>query len=315
MTPLFETGPSIDKHIENILSIILSRLPNNNPKKESKCYLKAVNYVNEIYTGIFTKNKRFDNSKDNQFNIDNNFQKINDCTNDWCKVRDIIVSALDNLEESKKPEKLPWNKKYINDISFAKFFCNGYNELGEIDSPFLHFVNPPKGSYIYKSDITITKLKENINSLIKEPAEKFCKKYFKAKNHQLCFRYDIGDWTRWLEQFKKTFPTVYFEFLNGCDNGNPFIDFQNYLLFVLKQKEGEHPVINHWYFKLTYNDGTELDGYFKQWLRAGIDRGKFNVLKQLPKCIDKYYTNVSFISESTKTEKKKEVIELEDFVF
>ena len=105
MTPLFETGPSIDKHIENILNIILSRLPNNNPKKESKCYLKAVNYVNEIYTGIFTKNKRFDNSKDNQFNIDNNFQKINDCM-EGIENRQIAVDAqsdttglseLDNL--------------------------------------------------------------------------------------------------------------------------------------------------------------------------------------------------------------------------
>jgi hypothetical protein len=85
-------------------------------------------------------------------------------------------------------------------------------------------------------------------------------------------------------------------------------------LFVLKQKEGEHPVMNHWYFKLTYNDGTELDGYFKQWLRAGIDKGKFNVLKQLPKSIDKYYTDESFSNSKIKNEKKKEVIELDDVV-
>lgn len=314
MNPLFETGPIIDKHVESIINMLLSKLSNNNPKKDSKCYLKVVSYITELYNGDFLKTRRFDTSKDKQFDMTDSFQKIQECKYDWNKVRQIIINSLNNLEEAKKPEKLPWNKKYLNDITFSRFFNNGYNENGEIDCPFLHLINPPLTSYTYKSDITITTLKEKCNSLIRSAAEKFCKKYFKMKNYQLSFWYDMEDWTRWLRLFKQIFPGVYSEFISACEDGNPFVDFTDYLLFVLKQKEGEHPVMNHWYFKLTYNDGTELDGYFKQWLRAGIDKGKFNVLKQLPKSIDKYYTDESFNNSKIKTEKKKEVIELEDVV-
>lgn len=314
MESLFEVDV-IDKHIESIINYMLTKLSNNNPKKDSKCYLRVVNSINEIYTGYFLKNKRFDTLKDNMFDMTDVFDKVSDCMHDWSKVRTIIFNALEHLEEAKKPEKMPWNKTYLNKMSFARFFNNGYNEKGEIDCPFLHFVNPPKDSYAYTSDITINKLKENTNSIIKESADKFCKKYFKMKNYQLSFWYDMEDWTRWLRLFKFTFPDIYSEFVNSCEDGNPFIDFKNYLMFVLKQKEGECPVINHWYFKLTYNDGTELDGYFKQWLRAGIDKGKFNVLKQLPKSIDKYYTDESFNDSKIKNEKKKEIIELDDVVF
>ena len=312
MNPLFETGPTIDRHIESIIKLLLSKLSNNNPKKDSKCYLRVVGYIDELYNGTFLKIRRFDNSKDKQFDMTDVFQKVNDCRYDWTKVRQIIIDSLNHLEEAKKPEKLPWNKKYLNDITFSRFFSNGYNQNGEIDCPFLHFVNPPQTSYAYKSDITINTLKENTSRLIRDDAEKFCKKYFKMKNYQLSFWYDMEDWSRWLRLFRRTFPGVYNEFISACDEGSPFVDFQVYLLVSLKQKEGEHPVMNHWYFKLTYGEGTELDGYFKQWLRSGIDKGKFNSLKQLPKSIDKYYTDESFNNSKIKNEKKKEVVELDE---
>lgn len=310
--PLFDFEPKLDKRIVSIVSILLSKLKNNNPKQDSKCYLRVANYINELYTGNFIKNKRFDNSKDKLFDMNGVFDKVNGVQGDWMKVRNLINDCLSHLEEAKKPEKMPWNKKFIEDISFARFFNSGYTVSGEIDCPFLHFVNPPKDSYSYTSDITIEKLKKNTSSIIKSSAEKFCKKYFKMKNYQLSFWYDMEDWTRWLKLFKLTFPTVYGEFLNSCKNGNPFDDFIDYLLFILKQKEGEHPVMNHWYFKLTYNDGTELDGYFKQWLRAGIDKGKFNVLKQLPRSIDSYYTEESFSKSKIKSEKKKVIIDVDE---
>lgn len=185
MTPLFDIGPKIDNHIESIISVMFSKLSNNNPKKDSKCYLRVVAYINELYNGDFLKIRRFDNSKDKQFDMTDSFQKIQDCKNDWNKVHQLVLSSLNHLEDAKKPEKLPWNKKYLNDITFSKFFNNGYNENGEIDCPFLHLINPPLTSYAYKSDITITTLKENCNSLIRTAAEKFCKKYFKMKNYQL----------------------------------------------------------------------------------------------------------------------------------
>ena len=312
MNPLFECGPIIDKHIEAIIKILLSQLSNNNPKKDSKCYLRVVTHIDEIYKGTFLKNKRFDTSKDNQFNSEGAFDKINSCAGDWNKVREIIIDSLSHMEEAKKPEKLPWNKKYMEEMSFARFFNNGYNQNGEIDCPFLHFINEPKDSYAYRSDITITKLKENTNSLIRDTAEKFCRKYFKMKQYQLSFWYDMEEWSIWMKRFKDRFPNIYAEFINCCDRGDPLFDFQKYLMFVLKGKEGEHPVINHWYFKLTYNDGTELDGYFKQWLRAGIDRNKFTVLKQLPQSIDKYYTEESF--QNKKIKQKKEIVEVDDVV-
>lgn len=310
MKSLFETEPVIDRHITGIIAYILTALPNNNPKKDSKCYLRAVNYITELYNGNFHVNKRFDTERDGQFDTEGVFEKISSCKHDWAKVRELIQSSLEHLEQSKKPEKMPWNKKYVNSITFARFFVNGYNINGEVDSPFLHFVNPPKDSYAFTSDITIGKLKDETLPLIKEQAEKFCKKYFKMKNYQLAFWYDMEDWTRWLKNFKKSFSSVYGEFINCCDDGNPFTDFKNYLMSVLKVKEGDHPVMNHWYFKLTYNDGTELAGYFKQWLGFGMSKGKFAILKQLPKSVDSYYTDESFSSK--KSDRKKKVIEMED---
>ena len=315
MTPLFESGPVMDKHLESIVDMILGRLKNNNPRKDSKCYLRVASYVNEIYTGMFLKNKKFDTLKDKLFDMTDCFSRVAECRGDWSRVRDIILNSLDHLEQAKSPEKMPWNKTYLNNITFSRFFNNGYNMNGEIDSPFLHLVNPPKDSYGYRSDITIGKIKENTLPLIRSAAERFCKKYFKMKNYQLSFWYNMEDWTRWLKLFRQTFPGIYGEFISACEDGNPFIDFQKYLMSVLKQKEGEFPIMNHWYFKLTYGEGTELDGFFKQWLRTGIDKGRFNVLKQLPKSIDKYYTDESFMDSKIKVEKKKEVIELEDIVW
>lgn len=315
MQTLFETDSVIDKHIESIINVMLQSLPNNNPKKDSKCYLRTVNFINELYKGTFLRNKKFDNSKDKQFDSEGVFEKINNCMYDWNGVRKLILDSLQHLEESKKPEKMPWNKKYVNSISFARFFNNGYNQDGVIDCPFLHFVNPPKDSYSYTSDITITKLKENTMSLIRESAEKFCKKYFKMKNYQLSFWYDMEDWTRWFKLLKENLPSVYSEFLICCKNGNPFDDFTEYLLFVLKQKEGDKPVVNHWYFKLTYQNGNELDGYFKQWLRSGIDKGKFAFLRNLPKPINSYYTEESFQKKQTVEKKKKEVVEWDPTTF
>ena len=61
-------------------------------------------------------------NKDKQFDMTNTFDKVRECANDWNKVRQIIIDSLNHLEEAKKPEKLPWNKKYLNDITFSRFF-------------------------------------------------------------------------------------------------------------------------------------------------------------------------------------------------
>ena len=314
MEPLFDFEPTIDRHITGIITQMLKALSNNNPKKDSKCYLRCVKYVSELYEGTFLLNKKFDMSRDRQFDMTDVFAKINQCKHDWGKVREIVLGSLKHLEEAKKPEKMPWNKSYLNSITFSRFFSNGYSQDGLVDCPFVHLVNPPKDSYAYTSDITIRKLKDDTLALIREPAERFCKKYFKIKSYQLSFWYDMEDWSRWLRNLKGNFPGIYNEFIMGCEDGNPFADFQKYLLSVLRQKEGDHPVMNHWYFKLTYNDGVMLDGYFRQWLRSGMDRGRFGAFRQLPKSIDSYYTDESFRKKAV-AEKKKEVVEMEDIVW
>ena len=312
MKPLFSTGPSIDKHIEGIITVMLGKLKNNSPDKDDKCYLNTVSAINDIYTGMFLKNRRFDGSRDNQFNMEGAFEKIASCKGDWTATRNLIVSSLANLEESKKPEKMPWNKKYVNGITFARFFSSGYTENGEIDCPFLHFVNPPKDSYAFTTDITIGKLCSNTSGLIRDSAKKVCKKYFKMKNHQLSFWYAMEDWTRWLDIFRKNFSSIYGEFLLSCKGGNPFADFTDYLMETLKRKEGEHPVVNYWYFRLTRPEGTELDGYFKSWLKSGIDSGRFTILRNLPDSVNHYYTNESFENNKPVAQNEKKVVEYDE---
>lgn len=73
MEPLFETGPSYNKHAESIVKYMLSKLKNNNPKKDSKCYIRTIGFVTEIYEGRFLINKQFDSSKDKQFNTEDVF--------------------------------------------------------------------------------------------------------------------------------------------------------------------------------------------------------------------------------------------------
>lgn len=314
MDALFEVGPIYDKHADSIVKLLLSKLSNNNPKKDSKCYMRTINIIMEIYKGTFLTSRRFDESKNKQFNMDNVFKIIAECANDWSKVRKIISDSLDHLEQAKQPDKMPFNKKYLNNITFSRLFNNGYNQDGLIDCPFLKFINPPKDSYSFTSDITISKLKENTSSLIRQSAEKYCKKFFKMKSYQLSFWYDMEDWTRWLKNMKETFPDEYNEFLLSCKNGNPLDDYTDYLINSLKSKQGSNPIIERWYYQLSYKDGNELDGYFKRWLITNINNGRFSAFRNLPKSINYYYLDESFDKSEIKVEKKKETIDLDDMV-
>ena len=313
MQNLFETEPQLDKHIVGIVNQILLRLPNNSPKQDSKCYLRVANYVNELYSGTFLINNKFSNVKDKLFNMENVSEQIREVKGDWLKTRILIINALNHLEEAKKPEKMPWNKTYLNKISFAKFFNAGYDEFGQIDCPFIHLVNPPKDSYSFTSDLTIENLKVATSPLIRENALKFCKRYFKMKSYQLNFWYSMVDWSRWFRNFRERFPNTYNEFLISCKNGNPFDDFSEYLINSLKAKQGEHPVINDYHFKLHYKENMELCGYFKFWLVKGMESGKFAMLKNLPKPVNYYYSDESFVKKTVK--KEKVVIDLDDVIF
>ena len=316
MQTLFDVGPKIDKHIESILSLMLDKLPNNNPSKDSNCYLEAANFINEIYTGMFLKKHQFDFSKDNQYNTDGNMNKIREACGDWIKVRSLILNAINNLEISKDKNKLPWNKKYINSITFAKFFDYGKtNASGLMDSPFLKFINEPKDCYAYTSDLTIDKLKQQTSSLFRNGAEKFSKKYFKEKSLELSFWYNMIEWTEWFKRMKKYLPQFYSEFMSECEN-DPFKDYTDFLVKFLKSKEGDNISPQPYHFRLVKNGESHLSGLFMVWIRNGIETNKFEILKHLPRSIDTYYAEDSFVYNNLKEKKEKEVIDAEDiFIF
>ena len=311
MTPLFETGPKIDRHIESIISQMLKTLRNNNPDKDSECYLNTVKFINEIYTGDFLKRHYFDFSKDSQFNVEGNMEKIRSAANDWGKVKELILNAMEHLEQSKDKSKMPWNKKYVESITFARFFDHGkVNESGLMDSPFLKFINPPKDSYAYTSGLTIDKLKKQTSSVFRENAEKFCKKHFKEKSKELAFWYNMIEWTEWLKRFRKNYGNIYSEFISACVN--PFDDYTKFLTDFLKKKEGENVMVMPYHFQLVKIGEKHLSGIFLLWLRTGIENKKFEILRHMPKSIDNYYTEESF--NNVKTEKVKEVVDIDDIV-
>ena len=311
MTPLFDDSPKYDPHVVSIINQMLLHLKNNKPKPESPVYARNARYIQEIHDGLFLTHY-FVYSRADQYDLNNINEKVRACKNSWQKTRDIVVTSLEHYELAKNKDRMPYNKKFIEDVSFATFFegCMKFNSDGCFDSNFMKFINEPKMSYDYNSQIIINKIKDGVMNYIQAPAEEFCKKYFKTKHQQLLFWYEMEDWTRWLRSFHKAFPNVYGEFISSCEDGNPFKDFKRFLIERLKWKEGENPIINVYYFKLTKFHGERLDGMFKEWLRSGIDKNKFNVLKTLPKSIDCYYADESFVRPVEKIEKK--VVDIED---
>lgn len=310
-TPLFDDGPKYDPHVTAIISQMLMRLKNNNPKPESPVYARNAWFIRELYDGTFLRHN-FVYSRISQYNMEHVNDKVKAVKGSWGMVRAIILNALNNYELAKDKDRMPFNKKFLDDISFATFFEGSvrFNNDGCFDSNFMKFVNEPKMSHDYNSNITINKIKENIHPLILESAESFADKHFKVKHQQLLFWYDMEDWTRWLRCFRKAFPNIYGDFISACEDGNPFKDFRTFMMKRLKWKEGDNPVINVYYFRLNGYGSDMLDGMFKDWLRNGIADGKFNALKQLPKSIDSYYTDESFAKVEQKIEKV--VVDIED---
>lgn len=315
MESLFITGPVYDKHVVSIINLMLTRLRNNHPKQDSKCYQNTAVYIQELYDGVFLRH-RFDETSFNQFNMQGYQDIIKSCKGDWLKIKQVINKAIDNLELSRSDKYLPLNKKYVENITFATFFeaysFTSFN--GEINCNFIKYINEPKFSYEYFSELRIQKLKSQVSDSIGIPAQIFASKYFKSTRQLSFFWNAMVDWTRWLNQFKKTFPQIYSEFISVCDEGNPFIDFKNFLLRFIEYKQGESGIVEETNFLLSRNNSGELEGSVRSWLNAGMNSSKFSVLKQLPKSITQYYTNESFVktSQITKLKEEKQVIELED---
>ena len=309
--PLFDDTPSFDPHVVSIINLMLSKLRNNKPKPTSPVYMRNAYFIKELYDGTFLRHL-FEYSNEEQYNLENVNLKVAACKGSWQITKRTISESLDHLELAKGKNYMPYNKKFIEAISFANFFEGSmrFNANGAFDSNFMKFINEPKMSYNHHTDIVINKIKSELPENILKYAEPFCNKHFKIKSMQLSFWYNMEDWSRWFKAFRKNYLKTSSEFLLACDDGNMFIDFSNYLMRKLKRKSGETASVNPYYFKLTMGDSTTLSGMFRDWLVDGIGSGKFAILKGLPKSIDSYYTDKSFEHKKVKIEKS--VIDMDE---
>lgn len=312
---LFDLGPVYDPHLKSIMKLLLSRLKNKNPSTDSKVYMKNAAFVQEIYDGKFL-HRQFDMTR-KDFDYKDSFEKIRNCKGNWTEVRNVILTSLNNLDLSKKKEYLPFNKDYVNSISFSTFFeCfNIKNHSQGMESHFLNYINPPIMLHTYAEKSTIVKLKKECLPSLVPVAEKISSRHFKDSD-ELSFWYNILDMSVWLRNFKNTFPDVYNEFIMNCEKGNPLEDFYKYLVSYLKSKHGDGIIVQSIYFKKNQIGYHRLGFQFLGWLRNGIERNKFSMLKNLPKSIDNYCDEDSFVIEKIKKEKKaekvKEVVDFED---
>ena len=312
MNALFEIQENTyNKCVVSIINIMLSRLKNNKPKQDSKVYAKNAGYILELYDGTFLSHKFNCDRKD--YNYSECFSKIKLCKGSWQAIRNLIVLVLDNIDLAKDKSYMPFNKNFVNSITFGTFFeyFNPSSLNPGINSNFINFINPPKKCYEYTSNITIEKLKSSCISLIRDYAKKLSTLYFaNNKSQELSFWYNMEDFSRWLKLFENTFPTVYSEFIINCKNGNPLEDFNNYLQTTLSFKQGEKVIVQAFCFQLSKIGSKNLEGNFLGWLRKGIESNKFSSLKNLPNSIQNYYTDDSFRKKEF-VRKDKEVIDLD----
>jgi hypothetical protein len=156
---------------------------------------------------------------------------------------------------------------------------------------------------------------KNVLPLILGCAEKIASKYFEGYE-EFYFWYSMGDFSRWLRNFKIYFPSEYDEFILACEEGNPLLDFRKYTENQLKKKFGDNFVIKSYFFRLSVPGLNKLSGNFLDWLLNGISTGKFSILKNLPKSIDKYYQNEDFKTTPIVSKKKeKNTIDIDSVVF
>lgn len=315
MPALFDIGPKCDPHETALVKFLLSKLRNNHPKVDSKTYARNAKFIREIYEGKFLLNKTFVTSR-KDYNYEGSFEKIRACKGSWQKTKDLIVEVLENIETAKDKTYLPFNKRYIETITFATFFEHFDVKCTEpgTNSNFLNFVNPPLKCSEYSCNLATEKLKKECPSGLKPLAEEICSTRFKGPTESLRFWRCISDWSEWLSAFKKSFPKTFSEFCLNCKQGSPFVDYWSWLQIKLEQRKALPQTYN---FQLSLIDSDHLGLEFLSWLRQGISSGKFAMLKNLPKPIDFYRFSEHFEADvSPKPKKaKKEVVDAEEIIF
>lgn len=313
MEPLFEIGPVYDPHVKGIISAMLLKLRNNSPKPGSKIWIKNANFIKEIYEGKYHL-RRF-NMERGDYNYDGVFDKIKAVKGNWQEVKNLIMKSVDNSFLSARREYMPFNKRFVESIGFGSYF--EFRDMvrgGQgVSSHFLNFINPPKKYLEYASEEAIGKIKKTCSRSIEAVGERICKKRFTSSPDKALFWRCLSDFTRWLSNLKSAFPSEYDEFILNCDGGNPLEDFDKYLSTSLSAKTGGNYVVTPFHYLLSHKDSDKLEGNFLNWLRFGMERGKFRSLSRLPKSVDKYYSDESFKSKAAASVKKDSELETVDF--
>ena len=311
MQALFETGPVYDPHARSIVRLMLSRLRNNNPREDSKVYMKAIGYVTEIYDGTFL-HRAFSVGRAD-YNYDGAFEKVRSCKGSWQEVRSSIITAMDNLEVAKDDRYLPYNKKFIESVTFSSFF-----ELpdlkGGVTSMYVSLQNPPrkKAEKAYAS--RIADVRKNVIPAVASVADDVCEKYFSEGADGFQFWCAVEDFSRWLRKFKEVFPQVHGEFVLGCKDGNPMADLSSFVAEHSGRRYGDGTAPKPYFFRLTLPGRDKLGGMFLDWLQDGISRGKFACLKSLPKPVADYCEDSDFVGESV-SGRPVSVVDLDTIIF
>lgn len=309
---LFDDGPIYDPHIKGILKIMLSRLRNNKPRPDSPVYRKNADFLQEIYDGKFL-HRKFDTSR-KDYDYSDTFEKVRLCTGNWSELRSCILTSLDNLDLAKDEAYLPFGKDYVNSISFSSFFIARNNGSDGISSNFINLVNPPRKKSFASIKSKVDKEKKNVLPLLMQCAEKTAEKYFDGYD-ELSFWCAVSNFSRWLRSFKLHFSSQYSEFVLGCEEGNPLFDLRKYTENQMRKKFGDSFTMKSYLFRLSLPDSNRLGGNFLDWLLNGISNGKFAVLKDLPKSIDRYCRDEDFDSVPVKEKKEKATIDIDSVVF
>ena len=313
METLFAAGPSYDPHLKSVMSLLLSRLRNNNPKPESKAWSRNAGFLMEIYEGRFLS-KPFDTSR-KDYDYQGSFDKIRAAKGSWQAVRSLVVQALDNIELAKDFSYMPFNKKFVESITFSTFFEHRERDCFSpgVHSNFVNFVNPPLKKSDYSNDSRAEKLKASCVSFFGKGAAAVCSEHFSARSDRLRFWEDMAEWKEWLSAFKAAYPEIYSEFAINCAGGSPFEDYWNWLA---KKLANSGRSVRPYHFQLSAAGSERLGLDFLDWLEGGVRSGKFAALRGLPRPVALYRFPESFgKAAKSAPPKEKEVVDADDFIF
>ncbi|MBP5422572.1 MAG: hypothetical protein J6Y78_09045 [Paludibacteraceae bacterium] len=309
MNILFSDMPVYCQQVEDIVQSLADKFETKKTKRNMTSWNKNCGHVQDIYDGTFTR-KQFSMYFQTQLDLSHNIEKIRSVKGDWNKVKELVLSAFNNLRLADNSDRMPYNKKFVRGVKFADFFEGySYGNPYEITSPFFLFVSEPPQTRSMRLMVSVNKLADDLPIWCQEKAKEFCEENYSKVEEKLHFYVAITDFCLWIRNLRKHFPSVYQNLLTNCEEGNPFLSFKKSLLRKSNQIYGNGSVHPE-FFNVRNLGETGVSGfYFKNWLEEQNAKSSF---KGLPKKPWKYYSEDDW---NDKPIKKKEVIDFEDFAF